>query len=352
MTSVMQNEMSEQPAVIRRLINRWDSDILAISSVVASKLKAAPLGVLIIARGSSLNTGTYMAYLIEVMAGLPVSLARPSVLTRYGAKPKYSGWLAIAISQSGRTPEIVQTAEIVQACGATLITITNDEQSPLAELGSLHLGLGAGPEVAVPATKTVTAQMVTALTIATALQGPSPSSYLSQSLDAELRRLPDAIDVLLADTQPTATLANRWKDCGRLSVLGRGFGFAAANEIALKVREVAAVFGEAWSVTAFRHGPIAGLLPEVPVLITSMNKRHDADTDYVIDALAARGNQIALCAPGDAGAHVAVPLPAGFSEALMPILAVVRGQQLCADMAKVRNLNVDQPRGLSKVTLT
>ncbi len=347
-SSIMQSEMAEQPKVIRTLLDRREHDRLAIRST----MNAAPIGVLIIARGSSLNTGTYLAYLIEVIAGVPVSLARPSVFTRYGARPNYSGWVAIAISQSGRTPEIVSTSEMVQACGATLITLTNDESSPLAQLGSLHVCLAAGPEIAVPATKTVTAQMILALTIAIALRNPLAPVDSFGGLDAELNQLPGAVQSLLEDVGPAAELAQKWKSSGRLSVLGRGFGFGAANEIALKVREVAGVFGEAWSVTAFRHGPIAGLSPEIPVLMTSMHSVIDVDTRYVIGALTAQGNQIALCAPVDVGIDVTLPFPSGFSEMVSPILAVVRGQQLCAQMAFVRGLNVDQPRGLSKVTLT
>ncbi len=341
--AVMTAEMAEQPTVIRSLLNRSSESCFSISQV----LKDRPRGVVVIARGSSLNAGTYLAYAIETLAGIPVSLARPSVFTRYGARPNYRGWLAIAMSQSGRTPEIVSASSVIAECGATLISMTNDASSPLAELGSFHLHLGAGNERAVPATKTVTAQMVSSLIIATALV----PGFLT--LDVALAHLPTAIEEMLGETSKVDELGAEWSTRPGLTVLGRGFGFAAAHEIALKVREVAGVLGEAWSVTAFKHGPIAGLSREVPVLVTSMTPYLDTDTADVLEQLRARGNPIALCSPGPEHA-MALPIAdvGVHSELLTPILAVVRGQQLCRAMAFALGLDPDSPRGLSKVTLT
>jgi glutamine---fructose-6-phosphate transaminase (isomerizing) len=343
MGSVMRTEMAEQPTVIRSLLSRSGPTCLAISQA----LKDRPRGVVVIARGSSLNAGTYLAYAVETLAGIPVSLARPSVFTRYGAKPNYHGWLAVAMSQSGRTPEIVSASRVIADCGATLVSVTNDATSPLAELGSVHLHLGAGREDAVPATKTVTAQMVSSLIIATALV----PGFLT--LDVALAHLPRAIEEILSDGSKVDELGADWAKRPGLTVLGRGFGFAAAHEIALKVREVAGVLGEAWSVTAFKHGPIAGLSPEVPVLVTSMTPSLDADTTDVIEQLRMRGNPIALCAPGPEHALALPTTDVGMhSELLTPILAVVRGQQLCGAMASALGLDPDSPRGLNKVTLT
>jgi glutamine---fructose-6-phosphate transaminase (isomerizing) len=346
--STMHTEMHEQPAVIRGLLQRSTIDVAHIQALVPT----SPIGVVVIARGSSLNAGTYMAYAIETIASIPVSLARPSVFTRYGAKPNFAGWLAIAVSQSGRTPEIVSASESVVAQGATLITMTNDPTSPLAQLGQFHYDLAAGHEQAVPATKTVSAQLIGALIIATTLGGCTEPTH------SALQQLPDAITQVLADPTPVDTLGHAWAHRSGLTVLGRGFGFAAAHEIALKVREVAGILGEAWSVTAFKHGPIAGLSSEVPVLITSMTPLVDTDTADVIAQLTARGNPLAVCAPVS-GADIALPTINGSwpavpfaAELITPILAVVRGQQLCGAMAAALGLDPDTPRGLNKITLT
>jgi glutamine---fructose-6-phosphate transaminase (isomerizing) len=344
----MHTEMAEQPGVVRKLLTRSTIDVERVSALCQEK----PRGVVVIARGSSLNAGTYMAYAIETLAGIPVSLARPSVFTRYGARPDYRGWLAVALSQSGRTPEIVAASEAVIEGGASLIGVTNDVDSPLATLGNLHLDLAAGTERAVPATKTVSAQMVCALIIASSL-ADSAGDLLHT-----LKELPAAIQTVLDDPTPVQQLGQSWAQRPGLTVLGRGFGFAAAHEIALKVREVAGLLGEAWSVTAFKHGPIAGLSPDIPVLITSMTPTIDSDTSDVIAQLAKRGNPIAVCSPART-ADLSLPLldAKGVygpfdAELLTPILAIIRGQQLCEAMASALGLNPDTPHGLHKVTMT
>jgi glutamine---fructose-6-phosphate transaminase (isomerizing) len=341
MKSTMRTEMDQQPSVIRALIGKSESDASRIRSTVPSP----PVGVVVIARGSSLNAGTYLAYAIEVIAGIPVSLARPSVFTRYGAKPNFTGWVAIALSQSGNTPEIASAAQAVVDCGATLITVTNDSTSRLALLGSLHLDLGAGEERAVPATKTVSAQMVCALIVAASL------GELNLPLIRALDQLPAAVESMLEDRRGIESLAV-WAYFPGLTVLGRGFGFAAAHEIALKVREVAGILGEAWSVTAFKHGPIAGVGANVPLLICSMTSALDEDTADVIAQLTARGNPIARCMP-DTSVELPLPLLSGeFAELMTPILAVIRGQQLSEAMALEIDHDPDHPIGLRKVTLT
>jgi glutamine---fructose-6-phosphate transaminase (isomerizing) len=343
MTSVMQLEMAEQPLVA--------SAVIAKSAYYADRIAALlggrrPVGVVIIARGSSLNAGTYLAYAIETMAEIPVSLARPSVFTRYEARPNFEGWLAIALSQSGQTPEIVSASQAIVECGAALITVTNDVTSPLAALGHVHMDLAATQEQAVPATKTVTAQMICALIISSAL--PNGDSL---DLIRELETLPSAIEWILVNNETATALGRKWAKHPGLTVLGRGFGFAAAHEIALKVREVAGVFGEAWSATAFKHGPIAGLTSNVPVLITSMTANLDIDSSDIARALAARGNPLAICSP-DPQADLPLPPLTSHGELLSPILAVIRGQQLCAAMALAIGRNPDAPTGLNKVTFT
>lgn len=337
--SVMAAEMAEQPSVFAHLLHRSSSDIAAICALQPIR----PVGVVFIARGSSLNACTYAAYAVEVLAQIPVSLARPSVTNRYGARPDYRNWLAIAVSQSGRTPEIVLAAQAALDCGAKLITVTNNPSSPLARLGELHLSTHAGEERAVPATKTVTAQMFCGLTIAQAL---SPSFL--PDLEAAIRKLPSSAAELLSDHLPPRKLAAKWSTFDALSVLSRGMGFAAAHEVALKVREVAGIFGEAWSVTAFRHGPIAGVHSGVAVLNIAMHPHDDEDTAQSLSELVARGVSIASCTPNPSSD---LPLPTAH-EFIVPFYAVLRGQQLALELALARNRNPDSPEGLNKVTLT
>src|SRR3954463_6040084 len=151
----MAAEMAEQPAVLRGLLERRDE----LQARVRALGDPAPAGVVLVARGSSDNAAIYGRYLLELALRRPVALAAPSLFTIYGARVACDGWLAIALSQSGRTPEIVDVFERVVAGGARGIAITNDEGSPLAGAAHATVALGAGEELAEPATKTFLAQL-------------------------------------------------------------------------------------------------------------------------------------------------------------------------------------------------
>ncbi len=338
--AIMLSEMGEQPDAIQRLVDRQRDDIAALRRSITFPVH----GVVLIARGSSLNAATYLAYLIEIMASVPVSLARPSVTTRYGARPRYDGWVAVALSQSGQTPEIISAAQIAKECGAFLVTMTNDHVSELALLGDVHISLDVGQELAVPATKTVTAQMFCSLSIALSLKPPDSVNRFLVSIQS----VPELLRGMLTDTEGVTRLTERWKDFDALTVVARGYGFPAALECSLKVREVAGVFSEAWSVTAFRHGPIAGLNTEVPVLNIAMHADDDEDTVVSVTQLRAKGIDVARCAPVP-DAELSLPV---IDEYLLPIFAVVRGQQFAHALALARNRNPDSPYGLSKITMT
>ncbi len=167
----MRAEMAEQPQVLGRLAERFDLIAEQVRSVVEEGKGGGELeGVAFLARGSSDNAALLGRYAIEQQAGLPTSLVAPSLVTVYRKRPElYRGWLLIALSQSGRTPEIVDTAARYAECGALVVAVTNDPDSALAQAARLHVDLGAGPELAVPATKTVTSQMLAVLAIAAGL---------------------------------------------------------------------------------------------------------------------------------------------------------------------------------------
>jgi glutamine---fructose-6-phosphate transaminase (isomerizing) len=166
---VMAAEMAEQPAVLRDLQRRGDE----VAEALAPLAGRALAGVVIIARGSSDHAAIYGRYLLELAARRPVTLAAPSLFTRYRAETDYAGYLAVAVSQSGHTPEIVDVLRSVRDAGATTVAVTNDAGSPLAGAADAVIPLGAGDERAVPATKTFTAQLGAFAQLAAAL-GPVP----------------------------------------------------------------------------------------------------------------------------------------------------------------------------------
>jgi glucosamine--fructose-6-phosphate aminotransferase (isomerizing) len=335
--ALMTAEIAEQPTVMDRLVGRHQEHSNQIRAVLPARLA----GTVLLARGSSDNVAMYGRYLIELTSRRPAGLAAPSVHTRYGANTDHDGYLVVALSQSGATPEIVQTAARVRRSGAVVVGVTNEPDSPLARACSVTLLTEAGPELAVPATKTVTAQMLAIVAIAAAFD---PAVVVP----AELAALPAAAAEIVDDDGPARALAARWERARRLVVTGRGLAYAAALETALKIKETARVHAEGLSSADLRHGPVAALDDDLPVLIVAGGDRFAADEAALAELLTPLGVPHARCGPGP---DADLPVPRG-SEVLAPVLATIRGQQLALAAAMLRGLNPDAPTGLAKVTAT
>ena len=341
--SLMAAEIAEQPGVLGRLVARHDADRDRVRGVLPQLLRPGGLaGTVLLARGSSDNVAVYGRYLLEMAAKRPAGLAAPSVHTRYHADVNFGGYLAVALSQSGATPEIVETAAHMRRAGAVVVGITNEPGSPLTESCDLTLLTDAGRERAVPATKTVTAQLLAIAAIAAAFDSELVAS------DA-LRSLPEAAAAVVADSSGAAEVARRWADASRLVVTGRGLAYAAALETALKIKESARVHAEGLSSADLLHGPIAAVDSGLPVLLVAGGDRFAEDDDALAQRLSAAGIPYAVCGVGPAAD---LPLPAGTSEVTAPILATIRGQQLALAASLLRGLDPDAPAGLSKVTAT
>ncbi len=331
----MAADMAAQPAVLRALAARR-------SDLVASLGELRPAGVVVIARGSSDYAAVFGRYLFEAATGRPVALAAPSLSTLYGVQPRLDGWLAVAVSQSGRTPEIATVLEAYARAGARTVAVTNDEESPLAGSADHHVGLAAGEERAVPATKTFTAQLAAIALIAQAL-GPVPWG------DGEWDRLPAAVEEVLADAAPAESAAAALGAANELVAVGRGYLMCVALEAALKLREAARVRAEGWSAADFRHGPVTVAGADLPLLAVSAAGPAAADVEELAARLEEAGTPVLRLAdrPG-----AALPYPAGLAEPLAAIPAVVRAQQLALALALRRGLDPDEPPGLRKVTPT
>jgi glutamine---fructose-6-phosphate transaminase (isomerizing) len=335
---LMRAEMGEQPGALTRLAERFDEDAATVRGVAPDPLA----GVVFLARGSSDNAAVYGRYLAELASGRPAGLAAPSLHTLYETRADYSGFLVIAISQSGETPEIVTVCRRLSEAGARTVAIVNDAGSPLGAAADAVLALGVGPERAVPATKTVTGQMLAVAAVAAAL-GPIPFE------GAELAAMPDAVQAVLDDPEPATALAGRWAGSARLFVAARGLLYAAALEAALKIKETTGILAEGISAADLRHGPIGVAGGDVPVLALDGGGAGHEDVRAVAELARERGAPIAVCADAP-GADL--PLPAGMPEALALFPATVRAQQLAAAMAAARGIDPDTPAGLTKVTPT
>ncbi|HET9059912.1 MAG TPA: SIS domain-containing protein [Acidimicrobiales bacterium] len=334
----MESEMAEQPATLGRLMERRSEIAQAVREVVPRDLA----GTVLVARGSSDHASTCGRYLLEMATHRPVASASPSIYNLYHSTTDFSGYLVVAVSQSGRTPEITSVVEAATKAGARAVVITNDTTSPLAQAADVVVALGAGAEKAVPATKTVTAQIAAYALIAEALGGVGID-------DGAAGRLPEAVAGLLADTAPAAALADWLAEHDRLVTVARGLLYGAACEVALKVEETTSRFSAAFSAADLRHGPIAIASGGLPVLAFSHPGPASEDVHELVSDLRRRGADVRLCGPAQGSA---LTWDADLPEAFSPVLAVVRGQQLALALARHLGRDPDAPAGLSKVTIT
>ncbi|HET6510466.1 MAG TPA: SIS domain-containing protein [Baekduia sp.] len=341
---LMAAEMAEQPRVLAELAARR----AALGAEVRAALgAAAPVGIVLVARGSSDNAAVFGRYVLELATRRPVALAAPSLVTRYGVRDRLDGWLAVGVSQSGKTPEIVTVLERYGAAGATTVAITNDRDSPLAGAASATIDTAAGAERAVPATKTVTSQFAAFAVLAEAL---APDASALPWDDAAWAALPDAVGGLLADDGPAKRAAAAiGPETTGLVAIARGLLLGAALESALKVKETTGILAEGASAADFLHGPIAVVNRALPVLTLSAGGPAAADVAEFADAARARGGRV-LAIGADPGADL--PIPAALGDGLSSITAIVRAQQLARAVSLQRGIDPDTPFGLSKVTAT
>jgi fructoselysine-6-P-deglycase FrlB-like protein len=341
-TTRMRAEIAEQPAAVAATL-----DALLPLAPEIERLGAGARQVLFIARGSSDNAAVYGQYLCSVRAGRLATLASPSVATAYRARVDLDGVLAVAVSQSGRTDEIVATQDWARECGARTVAVTNEAGSPLAERADLALVTRAGEELAVPATKTYTTQLAALAVLGLALAGDRLEG---------LREVPGAIERALGAADAAEALAARLTYVERLAVSARGYAYAIARELALKLQEACYVTALGLSYADLEHGPIAVVDATTPALLLAAER--DAAMLGAMTALARRcradGGHVYGIGGDDefaAACHAALPDP-GLPAELAPLTLVVPGQLLTEALARAKGIDPDRPRALRKVTQT
>jgi len=340
-TSHLEREIREQPAALERFLAGHGSEVAAI----ARALQGRELGyAMIAARGSSDNAARYAQYLFGERMGLPVALAAPSLETLYGAAavPRHGHAVVIGISQSGRSPDIVGVVAAARAAGAPTVAITNDGDSPLAQAADFLLELDVGPERSVAATKTYTASLAALAALVAELRDDEEDR-------AALRHAPSLLQRALDDAFATVEALDQYSGAPHVVTVGRGYNYATAMEIALKVRELTATVAEGFSSADLMHGPIAAIAPGTPAVILAARGKALSSVLETADALRRRGAQpILIAEPPNAD----LPLPPGLPEWLSPLVVVAPGQVLALRRAVVGGYAIDQPGGLTKVTET
>jgi glucosamine--fructose-6-phosphate aminotransferase (isomerizing) len=336
-------EIAEQPRVLERLLARSGWDELA-----ARVAERASEGVLTVARGSSDHAAGFLAYLVWIHLELPVASLPPSVATLYGRRPRAARHLAVGISQSGESPDVVRALETAREGGAYGVAFTNEPGSALARAADETVDLACGSERAVAATKTFTASLAGSLALVLRWAG-------RRDLVTALEQLPEAAArALELDVSPfVPPLAQG----GGVYVLGRGPTLSVAREFALKLKEVARVHAEASSTHEFVHGPRAALEPGTPVVVVLPAGAPLRDgCRHVAELLRASGANVLDV--GDTGKRVPGPdviaLDVGrdLPDELAPIPQAVALQRLAVAVAHARGIDPDRPRSIEKVTRT
>ena len=343
MPSRMRAEIAEQPQALRRTL-----DALLPQAGALEALGRETRQVLFIARGSSDNAAVYGQYLCSVRAGRLASLASPSLATVYRADLDLHGVLAVAVSQSGATGEIVTTLEWARRCGARTVAVTNAAGSPLTEAADVALVTQAGSELAVPATKTYTTQLAALAVLALSMgrgPGPGPPGAWLEALWG----VPDAVEAMLEVAPAAEALAGRLTDADTLVVSGRGFAYSTALELSLKLKETCYVTAVGLSYADLVHGPIAILDGGTPALLVAAAEGPMlSEMTGLARRIAATGVHVyGIGGDHDFAAACRSTLPGpSLPEHLAPFALVIPGQLLAEALARAKGLDPDVPRGL------
>jgi glucosamine--fructose-6-phosphate aminotransferase (isomerizing) len=338
------HEIREQPGVLEQLAAQVWPDIQAVA-----RAAAGARSVRLVAHGSSDNAASYGVYAFPLLANIAAFRESISLLTYYGSAPDLHDSVVVAVSQSGRTPDVVDYVLAARGRAALTVALTNDLASPLADAAEAVIPLGAGREEAIAATKTYTASIAALALLAGALGGRGEETAEGVTRCAAL--LAEAVPSLQEEVGGAAA---RLRATRQMMVIGRGIEFATAREIALKLLETCRVAAEPLTATDLAHGPVAALDALFPVwAIASDDEALPAVLEATARAHEAGATIIASGSAADAvvGASYVLPVPAPRSPLLTPLLSVVPGQLFAWALARTKGLDPDEPRGLSKVTL-
>jgi glucosamine--fructose-6-phosphate aminotransferase (isomerizing) len=316
-------------------------------AALAARLRETPPRVVVTcARGSSDHAATFARYLIETRAGVLTSSAGLSVSSVYDASPNLEGALVLAISQSGKSPDLLAAVKAAKAAGGYAVALVNVEDSPLAQLADAVIPLHAGPELSVAATKSYIAALVAITQLIAAWTQ-------DEALEAALETLPALLaQAWRLDWSPAV---ERLTSASNLYVLGRGVGFAVALEAALKFKETCGLHAEAFSAAEVLHGPMALVKDGFPALVFAQNDESRASVDAMAKGLAERGADVLLAAPkGMDGDEAGVPtLPAVSAHPVLePILMIQSFYRMANALSVARGYDPDSPPHLNKVTET
>lgn len=344
-TTHLYREIHEQPVALARFLERGQETAQQLAQAIRER---GITHVVIAARGTSDNAARYAKYIWCALNGLTVGLAAPSLYSIYNKPPQFGNALVVGISQSGKSPDIVAVLAEAKKQGALTAVLTNIPDSDLARQGDFVIPLHAGDELAVAATKTYTGQLAAIALLGAAMANDS-------NMLAALRDMPARMTQVLSANEEIGRLAERYRYMRTCVVIGRGYNYATAFELALKMKELTYTMVEPYSSADFMHGPLAlveqafpaiviapsgVMLPEMQAFISTLNQRGAETIVISDDAMTLKMGRTPL------GLGTAVP------EWLSPLTTIIPGQLFAMHIAHTRDFDVDAPRGIKKVTET
>jgi len=349
----MLQEIRQAPGAVARQLAANTAEL---GTLVARLRDEPPRVAVLVGRGSSDHAATFGKYLLETRCGLVTAVAAPSVITMYRARLVWDAALVIAISQSGESPDVVATIEQARAGGGLTVALVNQAESPLAAAAEVVLPLHAGPELSIAATKSYIASLVALARLVAVWQQ-------DQDLLDKIGRIPEILEVAAElDWEPA------WRaltDATNLLVLARGYSFPIALEAALKMKETCGLHAEAFSGAEVRHGPIALVNPDLPVLVFApAGPTMDSTLALAAELAAGRGTgaserrtkmpgaRVFVASPAAAPGVPTLPVAAPLHPALDPIPLAQAFYRFAERLARARGHDPDKPSALSKVTRT
>ena len=338
-----ETHMAREVAEIAEAAARFlDRSRIAVVAAAAALRRQDPSLVVTVARGSSDHAATYLKYAIELEAGIPVASVGPSIASIYRRPLKLSGAACIGISQSGRSPDIVEMMRSAGEGGALSIAVTNHADSPMAQASAHCLPLQAGEERSVAATKTFITSVLAGLSLLA-------EWCEDDALRAAVAALPEALATAVTlDWEP---LSARLSRANSAFVLGRGPGFATACEAALKFKETCGIHAESYSAAEVLHGPAAIVQANFPVLALGI---HDAALPQLCataERLAAQGADVFLTGAEVPGATT-LPMVPDLHPLVAPLVTMAGFYAFIEKLARCRGFDPDTPPHLRKVTET
>jgi glucosamine--fructose-6-phosphate aminotransferase (isomerizing) len=338
-------EIHEQPGVLAGLLDREKEAAGALAAEIARRKVDH---IFIAARGTSDNAARYAQYLLGAANALPVGLTTPSLFTIYKRPPRFGNALVMGISQSGQSPDIVAVVAEARQQGALTAAITNAPASALGQAADYTIDLHAGPERSVAATKTYTAELAAVAMLSAALSGEG-------TMAQDLAHIPGWVSQTLSVPNAIDRAAERYSYMRHCVVIGRGYNYSTAFEMALKIKELTYTVVQPYSSADFMHGPLALIEPGFPVFVIAPSGQMVADMEAFLATAKERGAEPVVISDDRqllAQARIPLALPAGIPEWLSPIAAIVPGQLFAMHLAHSRGYDPDRPRALLKVTET